>query len=88
MMAEYADARIETYDIEGVPVPVLKQTMGEGPPKIEIVAEGHTFHYDRSYPVKGHSAVLPGYLREQMAAGKQALLIERPDRFYVYFAES
>ena len=86
-MAEFADARIETYSIEGVYVPVIKQTMGEGPPKIEISVEGKTYHYDRSYPIKGHSALLPGYLREQLNAGKEPLLIERPDRFYVYLTQ-
>ena len=38
------------------------------------------------YPIKGFSAVMPKYLREQLAAGKVPLIIERPDRFYVYFA--
>jgi len=86
MMAELSEPRIETYSIEGVYVPVVKQTMGEGAPKIDITVEGKAYHYERSYPIKGHSAVLPGYLREQLNAGKEPLLIERPDRFYVYLA--
>jgi len=85
---ELSDARMEIYSIEGVYVPVVKQTTELTPPKVEITVEGQTYKYDRSYPIKGHSAMLPPYLREQMAAGKSPLLIERPDRFYVYFAEA
>ncbi len=85
---ELSEPRIEVYSIEGVYVPVVKQTTERMPPKIEITVEGKTYHYDRSYPIKGHSALLPPYLRQQMAAGKDPLLIERPDRFYVYFAEA
>lgn len=85
---ELSDARMEVYSIEGVYVPVIKQTIEPSPPKVEIVVEGQTYKYDRSYPIKGHSAMLPPYLRAQMSAGKAPLLIERPDRFYVYFAEA
>jgi hypothetical protein len=85
---ELSDSRMEVYSIGGVWVPVVKQTTETGPPKIHVIIEGQGYNYDRSYPVKGHSALMPPYLREQLNAGKQPLLIERPERFYVYIAEA
>ena len=32
---------------------------------------GQEYHYERSFPVKGHGASLPNFLREQLAAGKK-----------------
>jgi hypothetical protein len=42
------------------------------------------YEYEKSYPIKGHSATLPRFVREQMGAGRKPLLIERPTRYLVY----
>jgi hypothetical protein len=42
--------------------------------------------YDRSYPVKGHSAVMPGYVGELRQKGRRVLIAERNQRYYVYVA--
>ncbi|HLF72692.1 MAG TPA: hypothetical protein VI759_11135 [Dehalococcoidia bacterium] len=77
---------LELFAEDGIVVPWIQLTEPE-PPEVELKVGEQAYRYACSYPIKGHSAVLPGYLREQMATGKQPLLIERPDRFYVYLAE-
>ena len=77
---------LEPFATDGLIVPLHRLTTEPSPPHSSITLDEVEYKYDRSYPIKGHSAVMPGYLREQMAAGKKPLLIERPGRFYVYFA--
>lgn len=72
--------------MDGIVVPWIKLTEPE-PPDVELKVGEQEYRYARSYPITGHSAVLPGYLREQMTAGKKPLLVERPDRLYVYLAD-
>lgn len=83
-MLELDDALLEPFPADGLMVPLIRMTTGSLP-SVEIRVGDQAYRYDRSYPIKGHSAVMPRYLREQLAAGKRPLLIERPDRFYVYF---
>ena len=84
-MLEIDDTLLEPFPMDGLLVPVVRMT-GDDLVQVELRVGEQPYRYDRSYPIKGHSAVLPGYLRQQMAAGKKPLLVERPDRFYVYFA--
>ena len=84
-MEEFEEHDLEPFPMDGLVVPEIRLTMGQPIPKVEIRVGDQTYRYERSVPIKGHSAVLPKYLREQMAAGKSVLLIERPDRLYVYF---
>ena len=44
------------------------------------------YKYDRSYPVKGHSAVMPAAIAELQAEGRQVLVAERNERYYLYVA--
>jgi hypothetical protein len=84
-MQEIDDSLLEPYQDNGLQVPSVRLTAG-GPPDVEVRVGDQEYRYERSYPIKGHSAVMPGFLREQLAAGKRPLLIERADRFYVYLA--
>lgn len=84
-MEEFETSDIDYFEIDGMFVPEIRQTTGEPAPKVEIKVGDQAYRYDRSVPIKGHSAHLPKYLREQMAAGKSVMLIERLDRLYVYF---
>jgi hypothetical protein len=81
---DFETTDVDYFEIDGMFVPEIRQTTGEPAPKVEITVGEQPNRYDRSVPIKGHSAHLPKYLREQMAAGKQVMLIERPDRIYVY----
>ena len=84
-MLEFEDTELEPFAQNGLTVPLIRLTAA-GLPSVDIKVGEQQYHYDRSYPIKGHSAVMPGYLKEQLAAGKKPLVIERPDRFYIYFA--
>ena len=76
---------MEAFPADGFFVPLIRMTSGPLP-SAAIKVGDREYRYARSYPIKGYSAVMPGYLKEQAAAGKKPLLVERPDRLYVYFA--
>lgn len=42
--------------------------------------------YERSFPARGHSAVLPEAVRELREKDKRFLVAERGDRYYIYVA--
>lgn len=42
------------------------------------------FVYDRSYPVKGHGATMPPYVRRLVEEGRVPLIVERNERYLVY----
>jgi len=44
------------------------------------------YTYQRSYPIKGHSAVMPGYVAELLQGERKVLVAERDERYYVYLA--
>jgi hypothetical protein len=80
---EFEDTEIEPFRLDEMYVPLIRLTSG-GPPRADLMVGDEAFHYDRSYPIKGHSAVMPAYVRSLVAAGKKPLIIERSDRFYIY----
>jgi hypothetical protein len=42
------------------------------------------YTYVRSYPVRGHSAIMPAAVIELIAQGKRLLVAERHERYYLY----
>jgi hypothetical protein len=48
--------------------------------------DGSEYAYERSFPVKGHSAVMPGAVAELLEAGRTVLVAERNERYLVYLA--
>jgi hypothetical protein len=44
------------------------------------------YEYTRSFPIKGHSAIMPAYVGELIDQGKRILVAERNERYYVYVA--
>ena len=55
------------------------------PPPYHITVEGRRFAFTaRTFLVQGHSAYMPGALREVEAAGQLPLLVEREDRYLLY----
>ncbi len=81
----FSDAELELTQVGGSWVPFLRLNFIDLP-HIEIRVGDQHYRYERSYPSKGHSAVLPRYLQEQMAAGRRPLVVERSGRLYMYFA--
>lgn len=51
-----------------------------------VFLNGTEYTYDRSYPIRGHSAVMPDAMAELLAQGRQVLVAERDERYYVYLA--
>lgn len=54
------------------------------PTRIVLGAEEYAYH--SSMIIQGHSAVLPGRIRELRAAGKKTLMVERRGRYYVFIS--
>lgn len=42
------------------------------------------YAYHSSVIVQGHSAVLPDRIADLRESGKEALVVERPDRYYIF----
>ena len=82
-MLELEDALIDVLPLDGMMVPRIRMTTW-GLPEVEIKVGDDVYEYQKSYPIKGHSATLPKFAREAMAAGRKPLIIERPTRFLVY----
>jgi len=55
-----------------------------GLPDIEITVGEKYYTYERSFPIKGHASSMTPHIRAHLEAGRVPLVIERPDRFYVY----
>jgi hypothetical protein len=52
----------------------------------KLVADSTEYTYTRSFPIFGHSAVMPEAVDALKAQGKSILIVERPERYYVYTA--
>ncbi len=54
-------------------------------PPFYVDVAGRRFAYSSStFPVKGHGATLPPFIREQEAAGNLVILVERSGRYMAY----
>ncbi|HLG10311.1 MAG TPA: hypothetical protein VI876_01020 [Dehalococcoidia bacterium] len=81
---ELEDVDLEPLSLDGMDVARVHY---HGPPPFTALKfDGREYQYERSFPVKGHGASLPNFLRDRMAEGKKPLLVERTDRFYVYLS--
>ena len=81
-MLELDETQLEPLPLDGMEVPRIR--FYGPPPYTEATLGGREYRYERSFPVKGHGANLPDFIREQMNAGKTPLILERANRFYVY----
>jgi hypothetical protein len=82
---ELEDVELEPLVLDGLEVPRVLQRGGP-PPFTTLRFDGQEYQYERSFPIKGHGASLPDFLRDRITEGKKPLLVERTDRFYVYLA--
>ena len=81
---EFDEDQLEPLPIDGMVIPRIRLTLEDEPPFHLVKVGEQTYQYEKSYPIKGHSATLPRFVREQMSAGRKPLVIERPTRFLVY----
>ncbi len=51
-----------------------------------LAVDATEYTYTRSFPIFGHSAVMPEAIDALTAQGKSILIVERPERYYVYTA--
>jgi hypothetical protein len=68
---------------DGLIVPRVRMTT-YGLPEVEIMVGEQQYEYDRSLPIKGQSATLPKLILSLLAENKKPLVLERPERFYIY----
>jgi hypothetical protein len=81
---ELDELELEPLPLDGMEVPRIRVY---GPPPFSQARLGEQeYRYERSFPVKGHGANLPNFIREQTSAGKIPLVLEREDRFYIYLS--
>jgi hypothetical protein len=76
-------ALIGDLDLGEVEVPLID--LGDQPAMHTHLRAGDVeYVYQRSYPIKGHSAVLPAYVAQLRQKGGKVLVAERNERYYVY----
>ncbi len=72
---ELADAELPYVDLNEEPAMRTRLALGD-----------QEYEYVRSFPIQGHSAIMPEAVSEQLALGKHILVAERDDRYYLYVA--
>jgi hypothetical protein len=81
-LLELDESVLETLELDGL---VVQRIHLHGPPPYYAAKLGdQEYRYEKSFPIKGHGASLPRFLRQQIEAGNTPLIVERTDRFYVY----
>jgi len=80
---EIDPSRIGELDLGAVKVPLVDL---EDEPLVHthLRAADTEYVYQRSYPIRGHSAVMPAYVAELLQQGRRVLVGERDERYYVY----
>ena len=51
-----------------------------------LVVGSTEYKFQRSYPVQGHSAVMPADVAELLGASRRVIVAERHERYHVYVA--
>ncbi len=85
MPIEIDASRIGTLQLETTQVPYVH--LGDEPVVCaRLRLREAEYRYQRSYPVKGHSAVMPATVAELQAEGRSVLVAERNGRYLIYVA--
>lgn len=80
---EIDPAQLGTLDLETYIVPYI--SLDDEPAiRARLQIAGTEYAYERSYPVKGHSAVMPEIVADAIADGRQVLVAERDNRYFLY----
>lgn len=78
---------IGTLQLDGLEAPYVN--LDQQPLIHSRLRVGDTeYAYERSIPVRGHSAILPETITQLQSEGRQVLIAERNDRYLVYLASS
>ena len=80
---EIDPARLGTLELDGLWVPYIDLIDEDFlPMRVKIGRDEYGF--ESSIVILGHGAVLPHKVRTLRSAGKKPVIIERPERYYVY----
>ena len=84
---EIERSQIGTLHLDGLEAPYVN--LDQQPMIRSRLRVGDTeYAYERSVPVRGHSAILPEAITQFQSEGQQVLIAERNDRYFVYLASS
>ena len=86
-MMEPKDVDVREIDLDGTVVHVLNMS-GAALMDVDLRFEGRQYAFAGSVPLKGYGAVLPGRVRQALAEGRLALLVQRADRYYLYLTNA
>ena len=79
------DSLLGSLELEGPDVAYVNlQQLASIPTRLR--AAGIEYAYERSFPIQGHSAVLPQAIAALEAEGKRAVVAERADRYILFVA--
>lgn len=80
---ELNPTQLGTLELGNVWVPYIDLVDADFlPSRVRLGKDEYAFQ--SSILVKGHGAVLPGRIGDLRAAGKEPLIVERGDRYYVF----
>lgn len=82
---EIDPSRVGALELDGTELPYVD--LNDEPAVHTRVRVGGTqYVYQRSFPIKGYSAVMPAAITELQAKGKPILVAERNERYMIYLA--
>ncbi len=76
---------LDVLEEDGIEVFVLNMNESPDVPPYYVDVAGRRFSYSGvTFLVRGHSAALPGFVRDHEAAGRLTLMVERNSRYIAY----
>lgn len=82
-MLELDPSALESLILDGLEVPLADLTdLDVAPARLRL--GGKVYQYIKSYPAKGYTAVAPYDIGPLLAQGKEVLLVNRGERYYLY----
>lgn len=78
-------ASLGTLELADVELPYVDLN-DEPAVKTRLAVGNEEYEYVRSFPIQGHSAIMPGAVAELVAQGKRILVAERNGRYYLFVA--
>lgn len=84
-MLELDVASVRGFPVEDLNVPLV-DLGGSEAPHAQLKVSDTVYSYRQTFPVMGHSAVMPQHLRSLIEQGHDVLLARRGERYYVYVA--
>ncbi len=84
-MLELDVQSVPGFPVEDLNVPLV-DLAGFESPHAQLRLSDTVYSYRQTFPVMGHSAVMPQHLRSLIEEGHSVLLARRGERYYVYVA--